>query len=382
MSSAMPMTAMSQAAVEPAWKRILLGPDKKMHLGTIMCLLVCTQYLLWFLIIGLVLLPHGLASPQSCYLFMTQQLLACLIFYPLLRSGMTRRWSDPLLVVPQMLWGSAVLVIGYALAEVTRPVLMQTLCLVQVFGFISLKPRQARIMGVVVIAMLLCMLPLAVAFEAPNFLLASEVVKVSATCVVIGFLTIQSENLARLRERVMKDKRELRNLLQEVHRISMHDALTGLLNRQAMQERIESELKRAERTGSSCCVALVDLDHFKQINDGHGHQVGDEVLLSFANAAGSALRETDVVARWGGEEFVVLMPDTRPAPVGIAGLQRVREHLAAMQLSEKAPDLRVTFSAGLTVSQPGETLDQLIERADLALYAAKAQGRDRIVSTP
>jgi diguanylate cyclase (GGDEF)-like protein len=366
----------------PAWKRILLGPDEKMQLGISMCLLACSLYLLWFLIVGLVFLPHGMASPQLCYLYMGQELAACLVFYPLVRSGLSRRWSDPLLVMPQMLWANTALIAGYAASDQVRPVMLQTLCLVQVFGFISLKPRAARFMGVATIVMLLAMLPLAAAFGAPAFVLTDEILRIAATCFVMGLLTLQSADFARLRERVLRDRRELRRTLEDLRRISMHDALTGLLNRQAMQERIEDERERARRTGSGFCVALLDLDHFKRVNDCHGHQAGDEVLAGFARAACATLRETDVLARWGGEEFVVLMPDTSPGPAGLVGLQRLRAHLAERSLSEAVPALRTTFSAGMAASHPGESLAQLMERADQALYAAKEQGRDRVVVAP
>ncbi|TAL20349.1 MAG: GGDEF domain-containing protein [Aquabacterium sp.] len=366
----------------PAWRRILLGPDEKMQLGISMCLLACSLYLLWFLIVGLVFLPHGLASPQLCLLYMSQELAACLVFYPLVRSGLTRRWSDPLLVMPQMLWANTGLIAGYVASDQVRPVMLQTLCLVQVFGFLSLKPRAARFMGVATIVMLLAMLPLAAAFGAPAFVLTDEILRIAATCFVIGLLTLQSAGFARLRERVLRDRRELRRTLEELRRISMHDALTGLLNRQAMQERIEDERERARRTGSGFCVALLDLDHFKRVNDGHGHQTGDEVLAGFARAACATLRETDVLARWGGEEFVVLMPDTSPGPAGLVGLHRLRAHLAERSLSEAVPALRTTFSAGMAASHPGESLAQLMERADQALYAAKEQGRDRVVVAP
>jgi len=97
----------------------------------------------------------------------------------------------------------------------------------------------------------------------------------------------------------------------------MHDPLTGLFNRQQMQHLLERECDRHQRSGTGFCVALIDLDHFKSVNDTHGHPVGDEVLVNFAKAAQTVLRTTDVICRWGGEEFLVLLVDTDPASDGV-----------------------------------------------------------------
>jgi diguanylate cyclase (GGDEF)-like protein len=133
------------------------------------------------------------------------------------------------------------------------------------------------------------------------------------------------------------------------------------------------------RSGRGFCLALVDIDHFKRINDLHGHAVGDEALRRFSREAQSALRVSDVMARWGGEEFVLLLPDTR-APLAKAGLERLRERIAAMALPPVDDDrLTLTLSAGVTEHIAGESTAQALERADRALYEAKAQGRNRVV---
>ena len=121
-----------------------------------------------------------------------------------------------------------------------------------------------------------------------------------------------------------------------------------------------------------------DLDHFKQINDRHGHAIGDAVLQAFAQVAPTALAATDQLARWGGEEFLLLLNDTTAEQAQI-GLDRVRELLVDARLSNDVPELRATFSAGLTAYDAGEPLDVCIERADRALYEAKAAGRNRTV---
>ena len=126
-------------------------------------------------------------------------------------------------------------------------------------------------------------------------------------------------------------------------------------------------------------MALIDLDHFKKINDTHGHQAGDDVLTGFASAAQAALRETDVICRWGGEEFLVLLRDTDPALQGREALKRLRDNLTNLRTPS---DTAVTFSAGLALARTDEPAERTIERADRALYAAKTAGRNRDVSSP
>jgi diguanylate cyclase (GGDEF)-like protein/PAS domain S-box-containing protein len=164
---------------------------------------------------------------------------------------------------------------------------------------------------------------------------------------------------------------ERENLLVEVEALARSDALTGLPNRRALDEQLPREMARARRTGSRLCLAIVDLDHFKYYNDTHGHLAGDRMLRRCALAWDSELRGEDTVVRFGGEEFLVVLPDTTPEE-GVEIVERLR---AAMPGSQ-------TCSAGLASWDLAETADDLIGRADSALYQAKASGRDRLVQSP
>jgi len=157
------------------------------------------------------------------------------------------------------------------------------------------------------------------------------------------------------------------------------DPLTGLCNRQHMQVLMEQERQRHTRLGKAFCIALIDLDHFKVINDSYGHGVGDEVLAGFARTATAVWRGTDVIARWGGEEFLVLLPDVDAAESALRGAERLRTALDGATLCLGQPALRIGFSAGLACHTEHETLASMLERADRALYEAKAQGRGRCV---
>ena len=166
-------------------------------------------------------------------------------------------------------------------------------------------------------------------------------------------------------------------LVRRLQHQSDHDALTGLLGRRPMERLLEAEARRQRRFGSGYAMLSLDIDHFKTINDNHGHAAGDAVLVRVAQALRANLREVDRVARMGGEEFCVLLPGA-----GESGARRSAERLLAAVRALQHPEcggLGVTVSIGLAVVKGGgEPLASLTRRLDRALYAAKARGRDRI----
>jgi diguanylate cyclase (GGDEF)-like protein/PAS domain S-box-containing protein len=160
---------------------------------------------------------------------------------------------------------------------------------------------------------------------------------------------------------------EREELLGKVRDMATHDSLTGLANRRALEEQLPRELARARRSKSPLCVAVVDLDNFKSYNDTHGHLAGDEVLRACASAWDEALRGSDTLVRFGGEEFLVLLPDTAPGEATEV-VERLRERTPMEQ----------TCSAGLACWDFVESVDDLLGRADAALYLAKAGGRNQM----
>lgn len=168
----------------------------------------------------------------------------------------------------------------------------------------------------------------------------------------------------------------------ELERLSLTDALTGLPNRRAFDARLDDELARARRHGRPLVLALVDLDRFKEVNDRHGHPVGDAVLRRAAVVVREALRASDVAARWGGEEFALLLPDT-PHEEAYRVLERVRAALAAASWGDLGADLALTASIGAAASAETDDVHELLRRADHRLFAAKRAGRDRtLVADP
>jgi diguanylate cyclase len=177
---------------------------------------------------------------------------------------------------------------------------------------------------------------------------------------------------------VESDSRELTDELSRVRMLSLTDELTGLANRRAFMRRLEDEVARVQRYGFPLSFALLDLDHFKGINDEFGHAAGDEVLRVYAKNILSVFRHHDMVARYGGEEFAVLLPNT-DADGAIRALNKVRRRAAETRWqSDGTVSQAPSFSAGVSLFKPGESASAFIERADKALYRAKRMGRDRI----
>ncbi|HRG17409.1 MAG TPA: sensor domain-containing diguanylate cyclase [Pseudomonadota bacterium] len=190
--------------------------------------------------------------------------------------------------------------------------------------------------------------------------------------------TAALEQAAEDRERLLVELRGKGRLLE---RQSREDALTGLANRRHFDERIGAEIERAQRYRHPLSLALIDLDHFKRINDGGGHALGDAVLVRIAAMLVEHFRASDLVARIGGEEFAVLFPET-PVSGAVNSVELLRQRVAASDHADLAPWLRVSFSAGVSEWLPGEHRDALMRRSDARLYAAKHGGRDRVCGDP
>ncbi len=180
------------------------------------------------------------------------------------------------------------------------------------------------------------------------------------------------EKLARISDRYQNSLRELSETLKEA---SLRDPLTGLGNRRFLMDRLTQETERATRKGVPYTLGILDVDKFKKINDLFGHDAGDTALCAIARAIEHALREYDVCGRWGGEEFLIMLPET-PLDFALQIAQRVCQGIKAIHLDFLSGS--ISASLGLSMYRPGERFSETLNRADEALLQAKANGRDRI----
>jgi diguanylate cyclase (GGDEF)-like protein len=298
-------------------------------------------------------------------------------WYLVLRSGFNQRFEDPALTLPQILAALTIIVGAYSVTGAIHGSTMMLLSLVLVFGVFNLRERGARLAGAYTVGLMGIAMVYKTETDPVNYPFKLEIAHFVLTAAIVPTISSLAAQLARLRARLQSQKDELSEALARIQLLATRDELTGLLNRRHMMEVLNQHRKRLDRSGHhEFCIALLDLDHFKLINDTHGHGVGDEVLRRFAAVMGSTLRDTDVLGRWGGEEFLLLLNDATPE-AAVRGLERARRALAQATLLPQLPDLKPTFSAGLTPYLVDEGLDACIERADQALYAAKHAGRNR-----
>jgi diguanylate cyclase len=198
--------------------------------------------------------------------------------------------------------------------------------------------------------------------------------------------TVQAD-LARSREELLESRRRVDDYQQQVQKLEgemallsdrLHeDHLTQLLNRRGLARAFDTEIARSERHGRPMCLAVLDVDDFKQLNDRLGHQAGDLALIHLARIVRRSIRPTDVISRYGGEEFVILLPETT-GESAVSVMTRVQRELTKRIFLHNHERVLITFSAGVAQRQPGESQDDLIARADRALYHAKQAGKNRV----
>ena len=191
----------------------------------------------------------------------------------------------------------------------------------------------------------------------------------------------RTRDLMQVNERLLHEVAERARAEEQLAQAARADPLTGLMNRRAMLEQLEYQVARFQRNATPFALVLADLDHFKAINDTYGHDAGDQALMEIAEQLKQGLRAQDLVARWGGEEFLILLPDTDLAG-GLVVAEDLREGIAAHALPVGGETLRFTLSLGVASYEAERGLNASIKAADTALYQAKIQGRNRVVAAP
>lgn len=355
----------------------VLSTDPKQRLRIVRSLMsalvfvVCVGLIVYCSIIGIMNPAHG-------WVLAGLIAVSCTAFYAALRSGWNQRFSDPSLTLPQIVAALTWICGAYAITNEGHGGTLILFALVLVFGIFNMNARRARLSTLyAIVAMGGTMLFKSVT-DPLHYPGKVELMYFVFVVTVMPMISQLATQLNSMRGRLKEQKRELESAVERIQELATRDELTGLYNRRQITQVLGEHAARSNRGVVKFWVAVLDLDHFKQVNDTWGHHVGDEVLRSFAQMAASVLRETDVIGRWGGEEFLAVMLAVPPHDPH-AGLERLRAKLADAQVSESVPHLRITFSAGMAAYGEHSEVKQAIERADKALYVAKADGRNRTV---
>ena len=199
-------------------------------------------------------------------------------------------------------------------------------------------------------------------------------------CAYVGeFISTSRRKLRESNDKLAQAMREVEAAMLIIQEQAIHDELTGLYNRRYLLAAIDTKVRRAARSSDVFCILLLDVDHFKRINDTFGHLAGDQALTLLSKTISSKLRTIDCFGRYGGEEFILLMPQTNLNGALLAA-ERMREVIATSKFELVQSDTSLSVSIGVAEFFDGESVEQIISRADLALYAAKDGGRNRVVA--
>ncbi len=290
------------------------------------------------------------------------------VFFIALRRGWNLRLNDPSMTEAQLIASMFAVMILIYHTDVARGVFLMLFPLPLLFGVLRLRLRQLARVGALGIGGYVAVIALLAINEPERVRLGIDFLNLLALLAVMGFVALMGAYISRVREDLSRSVSTIREMAQ-------HDPLTGVFNRRHLMETLAREVVRCERHVSKGLVlCMIDLDHFKRINDTFGHPVGDEVLVAVGRCIGESLRVIDYLARYGGEEFVVLLEGT-PGERTMVVCERIRTRVAQLRLPV-LQELTITVSIGVAGHEAGESLASLLGRADRALYRAKAEGRN------
>jgi diguanylate cyclase (GGDEF)-like protein len=301
-------------------------------------------------------------------------------FWALSESGISDRWKDHSFALPYATTTFVLLLAFIVIAPPVAVVFLSALLLVAQVAGMRATPRLGLLVWLAMtvgVALLFCLTDLRLSVPFGNDL--ERAGTLATFSLTIGRIIFIGVSAGSTRDALYRRRVELEAAYKRIEELAELDELTGSYNRRCILRMLDDEAVRAQRSGSPCSVALIDLDWFKRINDTYGHPTGDEVLRTFAITMFANIRAIDKFGRYGGEEFLLVLPET-PQDMAVLLLDRLREIIATLDWSAFSDGLNVTISAGVATLSPDERPDTLLARADAALYAAKAQGRNLIAS--
>jgi diguanylate cyclase (GGDEF)-like protein len=365
--------------LEKLQQRTGLGRDKSRRLYRV--ILVCAigiSYVVDTIMYGL----FGLAGTIDGWVVAIYGMagLGHVVLFSLIHwFGDVERREDPQLVAWQMGYAVLAQILGIALAPQLAPAFIGTISIVFAFGSLRIELRTA------VLSWLIAFIGVGIVLTFPVHpsmgLVDPSRLEMMLLCLSFALIALRTMLLgyygSAMRMRLYKMNAALGRAKHDAEKLAASDPLTGALSRRAILPLIERSLRRSIRTGLPACVAMIDLDWFKSINDRFGHLAGDQVLRRVVERIRECSRETDFIGRYGGEEFILLLQGADQR-AGARLVERIRGAVATADWSDIGPNLEVSVSCGIASIRPADTLDDLLARADQALYEAKRGGRNQL----
>jgi diguanylate cyclase (GGDEF)-like protein len=328
----------------------------------------------------------GILSLSPLIIFGVSIVFINYLFLMAILTGFNLRFKDPSLTEAQVV--SACLPTIYIMYFITDPqarmafLLMATVAML--YGVLSLDFRRMLVLGGMVFLTYLLLLAALFAWAPERVDMKIEVVIIFAYSVVLELVAYVGSFIAGLRKSLRERNRSLQRAMTELEKLARIDPLTRLPNRRSVMEQIEKEQARAQRRvpeRNNLCICIMDIDFFKKVNDNYGHQVGDLVLQRISETLQKILRKGEFVGRYGGEEFLMIFPETTYEGARAAS-QRIRRAIAEMIVPELEKQKGIIVSIGVATYQPGNDINETINNADKALYQAKSHGRNRVCMAP
>lgn len=314
--------------------------------------------------------------------FISYGIIGNAIFFILIRSGLNLRFKDPSLTQQQLIFASIGGLLPIYYFHDAR-VLCQ-ICYLPAFSFGMLRLNLKQYLFVVLVMMATYCTAVFVDYYSgrTDFSVKIELFQIMVFFMILLWFAFFGGFISSLRNRLRKKYKELEAARKIIEKQAQTDELTQLFNRRHAREVMKTQKKKADEGSHHFSIAMIDLDHFKLVNDRFGHEIGDEVLRQFSTLCENLLRAEDqfaalgsTLARYGGEEFIIILPSTNSEET-LTCINRIR--LAMKDISIPGTNSRITFSAGVALHQKGEGVDSLIKRTDQALYKAKSEGRNRV----
>lgn len=303
-------------------------------------------------------------------------ILTNIIYLWIIYKGFNLRFKDPSLTIYQIVTAILFTFLIYYYSSGYRGALLVFFMFALTFGFFRLNGKQFVYLSLFVLIGYSITLYLIYLNHPEYFDLKHDILRGLVLILLLIWFSILGTHQFRLRLKLKNTLNELKELNQKLIELATTDELTGLYNRREMIRRLYEEYARSIRYKSHFSVAIIDLDHFKCINDSYGHEVGDRVLKAVGATLKSTMRDVDSVGRFGGEEFLALLPNTKLTGA-LSWAERARKAIEAYEY-EGLRGQKVTASFGIAELKQAEKVDSLLRRADIALYEAKLKGRNRV----
>jgi len=358
---------------------IIPADDPKQALRIRRYFIGALSYVMWF---ALVLHTHHLGfirlSIGWTILAMGIIVLINILIYAFFRSGLNKKFSDPSLTFPQMTIAALFAMVGIYYTDNIRGIMLVAFLVTILFGVFRFNFRQYIFFSIISVASYGCVILLLLNYHPEEISLDVEILQLIVFATILAWFSMVGSYMGNMRKTLSATNYQLKNALNTIRDLAIHDDLTKAYNRRHMYDELKRQKAGADRSGTTFSIALIDLDHFKKVNDTYGHLKGDDVLKYLIHSITHEIREIDSISRYGGEEFIIIMDNTDTKGADECAL-RINKNIENLRFPGFPESFRMTISTGITTYKSPESIEQLIARSDKALYKAKAAGRNQVV---